>query len=67
MEAIFELQNDLVPRIVSTVDDKHGESVLRVFGYFERITPEEHLEVRRIMEAAVREAPTTPTAGPCCP
>jgi TolB-like protein len=77
-DAIFELQDDLVPRIVSTVADQHGvlphsmsavvraknaeqlspyEAVLRTFSYFERLTPEEHAEVRRILEAEVREAP----------
>ena len=65
-EAVFELQDDLVPRIVSTVADTYGvlphsisemlrkkspdqlspyEAVLRSFGYYERITPEEHAKV----------------------
>ncbi|HXJ94743.1 MAG TPA: protein kinase, partial [Terriglobia bacterium] len=77
-EAIFELQDDLVPRIVATVADQHGvlphsmsevlrrrddanftphEAVLRAFGYFERLTPDEHAEVRQILEKAVAEAP----------
>ncbi len=77
-EAIFELQDDLVPRIVATVADEHGvlphsmsevlrqrgdakftphEAVLRAFGYFERLTPEEHAEVRQILEKAVAEVP----------
>ncbi len=77
-EAAFELQDDLVPRIVSTVADQNGvltrrmsetlrgksedaltphEAVLRAFTYFERVTPEEHAAVRRILERAVREAP----------
>jgi len=77
-EAIFDLQDDLVPRIVATVADRHGvlphsmsevlrqrgnakltphEAVLRAFGYFERITAEEHAEVRQILEKAVAEAP----------
>ena len=77
-EAIFELQDDLVPRIVSTVADQYGalvhsmseslrgrssgqysahEAVLRAFGYLERSTPEEHAEVRDILEAAVADAP----------
>jgi TolB-like protein len=76
--AIFELQDDLVPRIVATVADQNGvlphsmsavvrtkkagqlspyEAVLRTFSYFERLTPEEHAEVREILEAAVRDAP----------
>jgi len=81
-ESIFELQDDLVPRIVSTVADQYGvlprsmsetlrsknedqltahEAVLRAFTYFERITPEEHLAVRRILERAVENpAPPTP-------
>ena len=77
-ESIFELQDDLVPRIVSTVADQYGvlprsmsealrskseadltphETVLRTFSYFERITPEEHAIVRRILERAVHDAP----------
>ena len=77
-EAVFELQDDLVPRIVSTVADMYGvlarsmsealrgkadeelsphEAVLSAFGYMERVTPEEHARVRRILERAVRMAP----------
>ncbi|HKC23304.1 MAG TPA: hypothetical protein VKF32_01110 [Thermoanaerobaculia bacterium] len=77
-EAAFELQDDLVPRIVSTVADQNGvltrsmsealrsksedaltphEAALRAFSYFERVTPEEHAVVRRILERAVSEAP----------
>src|SRR5688572_25455256 len=77
-EAIFELQDDLVPRIVSTVADQYGalvhnmseslrgrsageysahEAVLRAFGYWERVTREEHAEVREILEAAVAHSP----------
>src|SRR6266536_3724428 len=77
-EAVFELQDDLVPRIVSTVADQYGalvhsmseslrgrsageysahEAMLRAFGYWERMTPEEHAEVRDILEAAVAVAP----------
>ncbi len=77
-EAVFELQDDLVPRIVSTVADQYGalvhnmseslrgrsagdysahEAVLRAFGYWERVTREEHAEVRDILEAAVAHAP----------
>ncbi len=33
------------------------EAVLRAFGYMERVTPEEHARVRRILERAVRIAP----------
>jgi TolB-like protein len=77
-ETVFELQDDLVPRIVSTVADMYGvltrsmsetlrgkadeeltphEAVLSAFGYMERVTPEEHARVRRILERAVRVAP----------
>jgi len=77
-EAAFELQDELVPRIVSTVADQYGalvhsmseslrgrrvgeysahEAMLRAFGYWERMTPEEHAEVRDILEAAVAAAP----------
>src|SRR5207253_1773995 len=77
-ETIFELQDDLVPRIVSTVADQYGalvhsmseslrgrsvgdysahEAMLRAFGYWERMTPEEHAQVRDILEAAVAVAP----------
>ncbi len=77
-ESMFALQDDLVPRIVSTVADQNGiltrrlsealrskgedaltpqEAVLRAFGYFERVTPEEHAVVRRTLERAAREAP----------
>jgi len=77
-ETLFELQDDLVPRIVSTVADMYGvlprsmgevlrsrsedqltphEAVLRTFGYFERLSPEEHAAVKRILERAVKKAP----------
>jgi TolB-like protein/Tfp pilus assembly protein PilF len=77
-DSVFALQDDLVPRIVSTVADQNGvltrrfgetlrgksedaltpyEAVLRAFSYFERVTPEEHVVVRRILERATREAP----------
>jgi len=77
-ETVFALQDDLVPRIVSTVADMNGvlprsmsealrskapdqlsphEAVLRAFSYFDRITPEEHGQVRQILERAVRNAP----------
>src|SRR5262249_44934275 len=77
-ETVFELQDDLVPQIVSTVADQYGalvhsmseslrgrsageysphEAVLRAFGYWERVTLEEHGEVREILEAAVARAP----------
>ena len=77
-ETTFELQDDLVPRIVSTVADMNGmlprsmseavrtcnpeqlspyEAVLRSFGYFERVTPEELAAARPGLEAATRKAP----------
>ena len=77
-ESIFDLQDELVPRIVSTVADGYGvlphsmsevlrskaddeltphEAVIRAFGYYERFTPEEHAQVRNILEIAVRRAP----------
>ena len=77
-EAGFELQDDIVPRIVSTVADWYGvlphsmseavrlkppdqltpyEAVLRSFGYFERIAPEEHAAVRAGLERAVEQLP----------
>jgi TolB-like protein len=76
--AVFELQDDLSPRIVSTVADQYGalvhsmseslrarsagqysahEAVLRAFGYWERMTREEHAEVRDVLEAAVAVTP----------
>ena len=77
-EAVFEIQDDLVPRIVSTVADMNGalsrsmsaavrggdpaqltpyEAVLRSFGYFERVTPEDLAAAQAGLEAAVRKAP----------
>jgi TolB-like protein len=74
----FALQDDLVPKIVSTVADQNGvlrrsmsdalrglrpeqltpyEALLRSFGFNERVTPEEHAEVRDVLEHAVRTAP----------
>jgi TolB-like protein/Flp pilus assembly protein TadD/predicted Ser/Thr protein kinase len=77
-ENIFGLQDDLVPRIVSTVADWYGvlphsmseivrlkppdqlspyEALLRSFGYFENIAPEEHAIVRSSLERAVEQEP----------
>ncbi len=77
-EDIFALQDDLAPRIVSTVADQYGalvhsmseslrgkcageysahEAAMRTFGYWERMTPAEHAEVRDILEAAVATSP----------
>src|ERR1035438_8704747 len=82
-ESIFELQDDLVPRIVSTVADHHGvlphsmselvrnkeadqltphEAAIRTFGYIERMTPEEHVVIRKILERAVDESPESSDA-----
>ncbi len=77
-ETIFELQDDLVPRIVSTVADHYGvlthsmseslrskgsdqlspyEAVLRSFGYYERLTAEEHAMARTCLERAIQQLP----------
>ncbi len=77
-ENIFELQDELVPRIVSTVADWYGalpqsmsevvrrkpaedltpyEAVLRSYGYYQRIDPEEHAILRSSLERAVEQAP----------
>ncbi len=85
-ETVFELQDDLVPRIVSTVADMYGvlthsmseslrgkadeelsphEAVLRAFGYMERVTPEEHARVRRILERPSALRPIRAMPGPC--
>ena len=77
-DAIFELQDELVPRIVSTIADHYGvlahsmseslrskapeqlspyEAVLRSFGYYERLTPDEHATVRVGLERAVQQSP----------
>jgi serine/threonine-protein kinase len=78
VDDIFELQDDLASRIVSTIADMNGvlphtmgemlrqrdsttltpyEVVLRAFAYVERLTAEEHAEVRSALERAVKEAP----------
>jgi TolB-like protein len=77
-ESVFELQDELIPRIVSTVADMNGvlprslneavrnrapeqlnpyEAVLRSFGYFWRLTPEEFNAARAGLELAVQKAP----------
>jgi TolB-like protein/Tfp pilus assembly protein PilF/predicted Ser/Thr protein kinase len=77
-EALFDLHDELVPRIVSTVADQDGilplsmaealrnksddqltphEAMARSFGFFKRLTPEEHAKVRQILETAVRKSP----------
>jgi len=76
---IFALQDDLVPRIVSTIADAYGvlprsmsnalrnraidrmtpyEALIRSFGHYERVAPEEHAVVRDCLERAVAMAPT---------
>src|ERR1019366_2516971 len=85
-ESIFELQDDLVPRIVSTVADQHGvlphsiastirgkssdqlspyETVLRVFSFHERMTPEEHAELRDVLKQIVKTPPGESIVGRC--
>ncbi|MEJ2189285.1 MAG: protein kinase [Acidobacteriota bacterium] len=75
---IFELQDDLAPRIVSTVADMNGvlphtmsealrgrdpeqltpyEALLLSFGYYERLTEEDHAVARAALERAVADAP----------
>jgi TolB-like protein/Tfp pilus assembly protein PilF len=77
-ETVFELQDDLAPRIVSTVADMNGilphtmsealrgrdpdgltpyEALLLSFGYYERLTAEDHAVARAALEKAVLEAP----------
>ncbi len=85
-EVVFELQDDLVPRIVSTVADMHGvlprsmseavrsrdpeqlspyEAVLRSFGYFERVTPEDLAAARPAWNWRCKRHRLMPTPGPC--
>jgi TolB-like protein len=82
-DRIFEIQDEVVPCIVSTVADWYGilprsmseavrsrpveeltpyEALLRAFGYYSRVTPEEHATVRPILERAVEKAPGHATA-----
>ena len=77
-ERIFEIQDELVSRVVSTIADWHGvlvhsmagplrnkdirnitpeEAVLYVFGYIERLSPEEHLAARDLLERITEEFP----------
>ncbi|MDH3528896.1 MAG: protein kinase [Acidobacteriota bacterium] len=77
-ERIFEIQDELVARVVSTIADWHGvlvhsmagslrnkdkqqftpeESILYVFGYIERLSPEEHLVARDLLERITEEFP----------
>jgi serine/threonine protein kinase/tetratricopeptide (TPR) repeat protein len=77
-ETVFELQDDVVSRIVCTVADSHGvlphsmseavrskgsdqlspyEALLHSFGYFERVSAEEHAVTRDNLESAVQLMP----------
>jgi tetratricopeptide (TPR) repeat protein len=77
-ETVFELQDDVVSRIVCTVADSHGvlphsmseavrskgsdqlssyEALLHSFGYFERVSAEEHAVTRDILERAIQQVP----------
>ena len=77
-DAVFEVQDDVVARIVSTVADWYGvlprsmsdavrskpvhqlsayEALLRSFGYYARVVPDEHATARAVLERAVAEAP----------
>ena len=77
-ETVFELQDDVVSRIVCTVADSHGvlprsmsevirrkasdqlspyEALLHSFGYFERVSAEEHVVTRDNLERALQLAP----------
>jgi serine/threonine protein kinase len=77
-ETVFELQDDVVSRIVSTVADSHGvlphsmseavrgkgsdqlspyEALLHSFGYFERVSAEEHAVTRDNLERAIQQVP----------
>jgi len=77
-DAMFALQDELVPRIVSTVADWYGvlthsmseavrlkpldqltpyEALLRSFGYYERVVPDEHAAAESALERAVQQAP----------
>jgi TolB-like protein/Flp pilus assembly protein TadD len=76
--SVFQLQDDITARIVSTVADSYGalpramaavvrrkpigettpyEAVLRQFGFYQTLTPEEHKSVRDCLERAVEKAP----------
>ena len=77
-ETVFELQDDVVSRVVCTVADSHGvlphsmseavrskgsdqltpyEALLHSFGYFERVSAEEHVVTRDNLEQALQQAP----------
>jgi serine/threonine protein kinase/tetratricopeptide (TPR) repeat protein len=77
-ETVFELQDDVVSRIVCTVADSHGvlphsmseavrskgsdqlspyEALLHSFGYFERVSAEEHAVTRDNLERAIQQVP----------
>ena len=85
-EAIFEVQDELVPRIVATVADVNGvlprsmgdalrnrdsktltayEAVLRGWSYYTRIAPDEHRDLRDVLERTVERSRAPPTPGRC--
>src|ERR1700690_2541506 len=76
--SLFELQDEIPEKVVSTVGDLHGalpramgamvkrkrsegytpyEAVLRLFSYYQLVSPEEHAEVRACLERAVEQEP----------
>lgn len=83
---IFEVQDDLTDRIVSTVADPFGvltrslcalvkakpidtltahESVLRTFGYWQHVRPDEQAEVRAALQQAIEREPDYAEASAC--
>ncbi len=81
--SLFELQDEVTAKIVSTVGDLHGalpramgamvkrkpsehatpyEAVLRLFNYYQLVSPEEHAVVRACLERAVEQEPEYPDA-----
>ncbi len=82
-EAIFDLQDELAPRIVSTVADPYGvlvrnigerlrqtpdeaitphEAVLLACDFLYRVTPNDHLRARGLLERAVEADPAASEA-----
>jgi adenylate cyclase len=76
--SLFELQDEVTAKIVSTVGDCHGalpramaavvkrkpseqatpyEAVLRLFSFWQLVSPEEHAIARACLERAVEQAP----------
>jgi non-specific serine/threonine protein kinase len=77
-EGMFELLDDVVPRVVSTCADHFGvlaraisaavrgkpadeltsyEALMRGFGYHFRLSADEHLQAREVLERAVEQTP----------